>query len=357
MDQYFILIPAYKPDKSMLPFLTELKTLNTPILVVDDGSGAQYAEIFKEARALGIETVAHAVNQGKGRALKTGINKILLDCPDVSGVVTADCDGQHLVKDIARVLQALKDNPRSLITGGRQLRENVPFRSRLGNGIMRFLFSVASGCKLRDTQTGLRGLPGCLLKRLAALPGERYEYEMDMLLVMRQWQVSIKEITIETVYIDNNSGSHYNALKDSLRIGKRIFAFLFSSLSAFLIDYCLYVLFGLFIPWVWVCFVAARIISSAYNYLVNKHLVFRNGSDKTTVLKYFALTIAVMAASAALTELLAGFMPKEVARLPVDVLFFVINYFAQRDFVFVSLKNTARNEDTPQSGQDNLQSG
>ncbi len=100
MNQYFILIPAYKPNNSMLPFLEELKTLDAHILVVNDGSGPQYANIFRRTRQMGIDVIEHAVNQGKGRALKTGLNNILLNCPDANGVVTADCDGQHLVKDI-----------------------------------------------------------------------------------------------------------------------------------------------------------------------------------------------------------------------------------------------------------------
>lgn len=338
MNDYFILIPAYKPNKSMLPFLEELKTLSAQILVVNDGSGQQFDHIFRQTREMGIEVIEHAVNQGKGRALKTGLNNILLRYPNVKGVVTADCDGQHLVKDIDRVLHALKENPDTLITGGRALRENVPFRSRLGNGIMRFLFSVASGTKLRDTQTGLRGLPGGLLRKLCTLPGEKYEYEMNMLLIMREWQVPIKEITIETVYIDNNSGSHFNTFTDSIRIGKRIFAFLFSSISAFILDYFIYWLLDkvILIPWVWLCSALARICSSIYNYFVNKNLVFKHISDRTTMIKYFALCVFVLIANAALADIFSYIMPSTVSRLPGDVLFFIINYYAQRDFVFKS---------------------
>ena len=336
MKDYFILIPAYKPGPSMLPFLAELQTLDAQILVVNDGSGPQYDEIFRQTREMGIEVIEHAVNQGKGRALKTGLNKILLSYPEVKGVVTADCDGQHLVKDIERVLQALKDNPGTLITGGRELRQNVPFRSRLGNGIMRFLFSVASGTKLRDTQTGLRGLPGSLLRKLCTLPGEKYEYEMNMLLIMREWQVPIKEITIETVYIDNNRGSHFNTFTDSMRIGKRIFAFMFSSISAFVLDYLIYWLLDsvILVPWVWLCSALARICSSIYNYFVNKNLVFKHISDRTTMIKYFALCLFVLVSNAALADLLSRVMPSTDSRLPGDVLFFIINYYAQRDFVF-----------------------
>jgi len=81
-----------------------------------------------------------------------------------------------------RVQETLKENPDKLVIGGRALKENVPFRSRLGNSFMRVSFALATGIKIHDTQTGLRGLPKNLLKQLSTLNGERYEYEMNLLL-------------------------------------------------------------------------------------------------------------------------------------------------------------------------------
>lgn len=90
-----VLIPAYKPDERLIQLTRKLRDEKLDVLLVDDGGGEQYASIFEQCRALGAEVAVHAVNQGKGRALKTGLNAAMLIWKDMAGVVTADADGQH----------------------------------------------------------------------------------------------------------------------------------------------------------------------------------------------------------------------------------------------------------------------
>ena len=92
-----VLIPAYKPDERLIQLTRELKEEKLDVLLVDDGGQKPFAPIFEKCRALGAEIAVHAVNQGKGRALKTGLNAALNIWPDLSGVVTADADGQHIL--------------------------------------------------------------------------------------------------------------------------------------------------------------------------------------------------------------------------------------------------------------------
>ena len=338
-EQFYVLIPAYKPQPLMLPFLEELKKQNSLILVVDDGGGASYADIFRQVEEMGIPVVHHAVNMGKGRALKTGINEILLRCPETAGIITADCDGQHTVADILRVRETLRENPDKMIIGGRALKENVPFRSRLGNGFMRISFALATGIKLHDTQTGLRGLPKSLLPQLTTLNGERYEYEMNMLLMLRDWNVKPIEIEIETIYINNNSGSHYNVLKDSLRIGAKIFLYVLSSLISYLFEYAVYaILLALSLKEIAIANIIARTLSSLLNYLINRNVVFRNAKGKSTLIKYFALVLFVMIAASLSIKLLSTVLPALIAKPIVDIVFFCFNYVMQRDFVFRTRK-------------------
>ena len=163
---------------------------------------------------------------------------------DVAGVVTADADGQHLPDDIVRVAEKLFEWPDSIVLGS-AFRGDVPLRSRMGNAITRKVFNFLSGQRVRDTQTGLRGLPASALPDMLKLPGERYEYEMNMLLEAPRFGLKLREIGIETVYIDNNSGSHFNPLKDSWRIYKSILMFAASSMLAFVIDFVLFTLLSL----------------------------------------------------------------------------------------------------------------
>ena len=235
-----VLIPAYKPDERLVQLTRELKEEKLDVLLVDDGGQQAFAHIFDECRALGAEVAVHAVNQGKGRALKTGLNAALNLWPDLSGVVTADADGQHTLRDILRLIEAMREHPNALVLGSREFTGDVPFKSRWGNRITRFVYALASGVHVSDTQTGLRGLPACAIPAMITIDGERYEYEMNVLLKLRDMKLGVFEVPIETIYIDDNSGSHFNPVRDAIRIYAVIFKYLFSSVTSFAVDYLLY---------------------------------------------------------------------------------------------------------------------
>ena len=187
-----VLIPAYKPDERLIDLTRELIMDNgLDVLLVDDGGQEAFAHIFEECRKLGAEVAVHAVNMGKGRALKTGINAAMLKWPDMAGIVTADADGQHTPKDILRLIDALHEHPDKLVLGSRAFTGNVPLKSLWGNRITRWVYALASGVKVGDTQTGLRALPASSLPAMARIDGERYEYEMNVLLKLRDMGLGV----------------------------------------------------------------------------------------------------------------------------------------------------------------------
>ncbi len=212
-----VLIPAYKPDEKLILLIKELKSqTDFDIIAVDDGSGDAFKPVFNEAKALGVTLLTHEVNRGKGAALKTGFKYIdeRYDC----GCVTADADGQHLVKDIIAVANALEENPEHLILGSRSFDKNVPWKSKAGNICTRIAFNLLNAYSIGDTQTGLRGIPKSRLNEYTLLDGDRFEYEMRMLLTARERDIDIKEVIIDTVYIEENASSHFNPVKDALRV-------------------------------------------------------------------------------------------------------------------------------------------
>ena len=125
-----VLIPAYKPDERLISLTRELREQGLNVMLVDDGGQEAYAAIFEQCRELGAHVAVHAVNLGKGRALKTGINAALLAWPELEGIVTADADGQHTPRDIVRLIDALREHPNALVLGSRQFTGEVPFKSR-----------------------------------------------------------------------------------------------------------------------------------------------------------------------------------------------------------------------------------
>lgn len=223
MSASIIVIPAYQPDKRLPELIERLRARGFErVIVVDDGSGHKQRVHVDACLDMGAQVVRHAVNQGKGRALKTGVNRAMLLWPG-AGVVTADADGQHTLEDIEKLDAALTRFPTSMILGVRDI-SRMPLRSRAGNTITRFVHALCTGTDVRDTQTGLRAFPGALLPMLFGVHGERYEYEMAVLMDLPKKGAGIAEVPIQTIYLEENRSSHFDTVKDSAKVYASIYA-------------------------------------------------------------------------------------------------------------------------------------
>lgn len=222
MNMTVILIPAYKPDDRLLSLVEQLENLAfTRIIIVDDGSGSAFTPVFVRAEEMGCSVIRHEENRGKGAALRTGISAAIDQYGNKINIVTADADGQHLPSDIVRVAETMEANPGSLVLGVRDFdRGNVPLRSYLGNRFTNAFFRLATGVHCADTQTGLRGISASLLPLAVSTNGDRYDYEMNFLTAAVK-KAPLAPVPIETVYEDNNNGSHFRTVRDSLLIYKK----------------------------------------------------------------------------------------------------------------------------------------
>ena len=279
-----ILIPAYKPDQSLVRLARALREQdpNAEILVIDDGSGSTYAPIFTELRIDGVTVQTHPANRGKGAALRTGIAWAKANRPG-EVIVTADADGQHLPQDIFRVgvrtETAAAAGQKSIILGVRTKPDpnageegtRVPLRSKIGNSATVGFFALATGARVADTQTGLRGFTPQILDWLLQIPGDKYEYEFSMLLRATRADVELVQVPIVKVYEPGNPTSHFRPLQDSALIYAPLLAFLASSfLTGFLVDaIALFILVGMGVPLL-AAVVGARIISALTNFTVNR---------------------------------------------------------------------------------------
>ena len=217
------LIPAYMPGQKLLDLLPEVKAAGLFALLVDDGSGPDFAPVFAEAQKNAV-LLTHAVNRGKGRALKTGYTYIREHFPDGAVIVTLDADGQHRMADALKLLAEAERHPEALVLGSRTL-SAMPRRSRFGNTVTRFVYRLCTGVRVRDTQTGLRAFDAALLPRMLEIEGERYEYEMNVLMDFARAKIPILEVGIETIYFDKNSGSHFSVFRDSYLVYRGIFQY------------------------------------------------------------------------------------------------------------------------------------
>ena len=359
-SRYIALIPAYEPGEKLISLVHDLRDRGFDIVVVDDGSGMDYRDTFEKVSHDAV-VLTHPENRGKGAALRNGLSYILnymaydevartpSGVRELSGrdavVVTVDADGQHLPDDVLRVARIAGNRRDALVLGSRAFEEDVPARSRFGNTVTRHVYSAVTGVRVHDTQTGLRAFSRDLIPALLEIEGDRYEYEINMLLTLATEGYTIIEERIETVYEDNNSGSHFRTVRDSFRVYKEILKFSASSLASFAIDYCMYAVLltltgtlgmthGLVIS-----NIGARLVSGTANYTMNRKLVFksRTGFAKSAA-QYIALAALILAGNTLVLSLLAGTfgINSMIAKLITEILFFVISWTVQKYVIFFS---------------------
>lgn len=352
MNSIPVIIPCFEPDDRLLQLLSDLrKSYIGDIIIVDDGSAETYRHFFDKAKQMyGCIILRHYVNMGKGRALKTAFNYCLIHFPNMLGCVTADSDGQHTPESIKSCIEALEANPNKLILGCRNFdAEGVPDKSRLGNKITRNVCKVLCGVSVTDTQTGLRAIPHSFMEYLLTLSGERFEFETNMLIATKDL-IEIVEITIETIYDSKeNHSSHFNPVKDSIRIyklfGKALKRFILSSLSSGAIDFTLFAWFCAMsrdnegIAYVVWATIVARIISATYNYFINYYIVFKSNVKKSfSAVRYCLLAFFQMFISAGSVAWIVGILPQRISELavkiPIDILLFFVSFIVQREFVY-----------------------
>lgn len=339
IDDQIILIPVYEPADNFEYFLNEILEHFSTVVIVNDGSGAGSASVFeKVSKYSGVHLLRHNVNLGKGRAIKTRINHCLgLEMPRLEGVITVDADGQHRIEDILKVSSALREHSDKLVMGCRTFNDNsIPLRSRLGNNISHKIFKWICGVDVSDTQTGLRGIPYDFLEECCRIAGERYEYETNMLLVAKD-SYGFYEVAIQTIYENGNATSHFNPLKDSIRIYSLIIKYCMSSLLSVLIDYsAFWLLSGLGVE-LFVTVYVARICSTIVNFGVNRNIVFKyKGNLAVQLLKYLSLVFISGTLSGIGIRFAETYfhMPLMVAKVIVELILFFFNYYIQRTFIF-----------------------
>jgi putative flippase GtrA len=334
-----LLIPAYRPNRALVDLVTALQYGDwAGIVVVDDGSGPECRAIFDELSGLrNVDVVSHAINMGKGAGLKTGINFILCKHPGAIGVVTVDADGQHAPDDVARVCERFRVSPEAMVLGVRTFDRKVPLRSRIGNQITSNVMRLVLGSSLTDTQTGLRAIPRSMLHGLLLVAARGYEFELAALIAAKHGNVTLIEQPIRTIYEPGNPSSHFQPLRDSMRIYFVLLRFTLISISTAALDNLVFFI-GLHVTGnVLVSQMAARVASILYAYPLIRRAVFLSEERHQILLPRYVLLVAINATiSYAGIESLIRLLPIGVfpAKLLIEALLFIANFLIQRDWIF-----------------------
>ena len=348
-----ILIPSLEPDDRLVTYARDLDRAGfVHRIIVDDGSSERFQPIFTQLEEEGCIVLHHDVNHGKGVALKTGYAWIQKNLPECEAVLTADSDGQHTVPDCLSVISRLFDGEDALYLGSRDFSlPNVPPKSRVGNRCTSVIFKLCYGKWLPDTQTGLRAFRASELPFMASIEGDRYEYEMNVLISCARRGLPMIPVTIETVYENGNEGTHFHPIRDSWRIYKLIlgsfFKFMGASLFCVLVDQLLAGLLASHLlplmgvkdqgTLIWLSGFIARIVSAVVNFSLNKSFVFKmKGSTGHAAVRYAALCVLIICLSNLGVQALTSIgMARWIAKLLCDTLLYFVSFNIQNRWVFL----------------------
>lgn len=341
MKEYGFVIPAYNPDDHLLTVVKNIQTKSdNMIFIIDDGSNHESADIFTTLKNdfdyPNIVVVKHAINLGKGAALKTIFNHILTNYPKIEGVVTLDSDGQHSLIDCYHVLKELEKNENSFILGYRTFSKDIPLKSYVGNNISKFIYKLLLGKNFKDTQTGLRGLSKSFMKKCLSIKSNRFEFETEQLAISVQQGLNIIEIPIETIYIENNKASSFRPLIDSFKIYFVLFRYGLSSIITAIVDFIVFMIALSSGANVLIANIFARTASIGVQFTLLDKYVFHT---KAKILNFvlfatYVYTMGIISAMAQISTVEHFDISVISAKILIEGVLFFVNFAVLRLYIF-----------------------
>jgi glycosyltransferase involved in cell wall biosynthesis len=225
MISYAVVIPAYNEAATIRDVAERALEQCEQLIVVDDGS---VDETVAELQSLPLTLLQNKKNRGKAASLWRGMQEALAN--NVDGVITLDGDCQHRPEDIPRLIQLASENPETIIIGSRlHDREAIPVSRYRANRFANFWIAWASGFPIEDSQSGFRFYPASLLRsiNLDTGPDKSFVFESEILIEAGTRGIRTKAVQIPAIYSKAMRPSHFQSVKDIMRITKMVAGRLF----------------------------------------------------------------------------------------------------------------------------------
>lgn len=207
----FVVLPAYNVGGTIGRLIGRVLDFipKCDIIVVDDGSSDSTAAACRE---LGIGTVSHRRNLGKGRALRTGLAEAI--GRGAAAAITMDADGQHRPEHIPDFVKLFSETGCQIIIGSRKrCFASLPFDRYLSNRLTTVVVSLMAGVRLEDSQSGYR-LISAEAVRLVPTRTDRYQMESEFMIRAGRMGLGVGHVPIVN---DPSPTSHIRRGRDTLR--------------------------------------------------------------------------------------------------------------------------------------------
>ena len=351
-----VIIPALNPDNRIFSFLNALtnKGFNN-FVVIDDGSDKDItSDIFSDLERKGVKVITFEKNEGKGKAIKAGLSYVYDSMPDAVGVITADYDGRQNADAVSLVADKLLSGSR-FVLGIRDLKATSMSKSmRRGYKLTQFVFGLLYDKKIKDIQTGLRGICYELIPRFLDVRGSRYEYEPKMMVEAVRNEIPIDMIDAgpirpigrsdSTLYVSENFRPFYDSFRISVALFLNFLEYALTSVSATVIDFILFYILSEFVfnnlelnICVLLSTALARLVSATLSFCINRRVVFKSSNNLgKTIIMFYTLAGIIMLCSAELVTLFVSLFggSKTITKLFVDLCLFFLSYQIQQRVIF-----------------------
>ncbi len=217
-----ILVPAYNAAQH-LPGLATALAPHVPlgrVIAVDDGSADNTEALARDA---GFDVVVHAVNRGKGMALRTGMAHARQR--GFEFVITLDADLQHDPGELADFVKRQADSGADIVVGNRlENPEGMPGLRLWTNRVTSRIVSILARARIPDSQNGYRMIRLTILDKVQ-LETDRYDTESEILIKAGRAGLKIASVPVKTIYGDEVSA--INPIVDAWRFFRLVLRTLF----------------------------------------------------------------------------------------------------------------------------------
>ena len=330
-----VLIPAHDPGQGLTAYVARLAEAGlSPILVVDDGSPATAAPVFDELRRHpDCIVVRHAVRLGRGGAIRTGLNRLLLEFPDAAGVVIANQGGEYDPADLRKVAGALRSDSGAVVAGYRAP-SALPWHTRLLRGASRSVLHLFTGQRVADPHCALRGIPMSAIPELLRLDGEGDHYELNLFVRARDLKLKITEVPLDSRAAERTGSPFAESMQTSVVFARFAFTSLLTSCIDQIIFWIAWTVLGTIGPSIAI----ARIASSVVNLALNRDFVFKsNARLPGIVLRYYTGMLVSGCAAYILIRAIREVSPVPViaAKLAAETLLFLFSFVMSKYLIFI----------------------
>ncbi len=213
MEKIYIVVPVFNEETVIQEVISEIKNSGYDnIIIVDDGSRDR---TYEKACRCGANALQHAINRGKGAAVKTGIEAAKLLDADI--IITMDGDGQHNPKDITSMIELISRGNDVVLGTRPRKNKKMPLIKITYNIIGNFFTWFIYGLWVADSQSGFRAYSKKALE-LIDTKTDRYEYDSEVIREISRHKLKYSEIPVEVRYTEYSMNKkHKQGLKNGVK--------------------------------------------------------------------------------------------------------------------------------------------